>query len=161
MKKSLSSRIFRHLGRAALPALVLIVLAVPMVSFGQQKVTEPHIGGYSPVSYFTENRAERGRREFAVQHLGRTYWLTSEEQVALFKQDPDKYRPQYDVCPYSLALGKKLPLDPENFRIIGGLLLLFHKSEESDGLRAFEQSGISEEELLRRADASYTLFRFD
>jgi YHS domain-containing protein len=137
------------------------MLFTPLATIAADDSTKPYIEGYSPVSYFTENRAELGRPEFSVRHRGRTYWLTSKQQVTLFEQDPDKYRPRYDLCPYSLALGKHLPLDPKNFKIVGGSLLLFHRSDQNDGLRGFQQSGLSGEELIRRADANYTLFRFD
>lgn len=118
------------------------------------------IGGYSPVSYFTENKAERGSSEFSVQHDGRLYYLTSQEQVAIFKENPDKYRPRHRACPYSLAYGMVLPLDPTNFKIVGGSLLLFHRSEEKDALLEWNSSELSEEELLRRADANLFLITF-
>jgi len=59
----------------------------------------PFIDGYSPVSYFTVNKAEKGMPEFSVEHKGKLYYLTSAEQVEIFNQDPDKYAPKYDVCP--------------------------------------------------------------
>ena len=120
--------------------------------------TSPAIGGYSPVSYFTENRAERGSAEFAVEHNGSVYFLTSQAQVALFLEAPDKYRPLHKSCPYSLALGMVTPLDPTNFKIVGGSLLLFHKSEEKDALFEWNNDELGEEELLRRANANATLF---
>lgn len=120
----------------------------------------PSIGGYSPVSYFTENKAERGSPEFAVEHDGRVYYLTSEAQVALFNANPDKYRPRHRSCPYSLAYGMVLPLDPTNFKVIGDSLLLFHRSEEKDALVEWNNSELSEEELLRRADANLFLIEF-
>ncbi len=139
------------------PLLVAVALFVATTSFAD--VTEagakaPAIGGYSPVSYFTENKAERGSSEFAVEHDDRVYYLTSEAQVELFKLDPDKYRPRHPSCPYSLAHGMVLPLDPTNFKVIGDSLLLFHRSEEKDALLEWNRSEISEEELLRRADAN-------
>ena len=121
---------------------------------------EPAIGGYSPVSYFTENKAELGSPEFSVEHEGRVYFLTSQEQVEIFATNPKKYRPRYDLCPYSLALGMVLPLDPTNFKIIGDNLLLFHLSDEKDALQEWEASKISEEELIRRADANLIRIKF-
>ncbi len=120
----------------------------------------PAIGGYSPVSYFTVGQPEEGSSDFAVEHDGNTYFLTSAEQVELFAQNPDKYRPRYEVCPFSLTLGEKKPLDPTNFQILGGHLLLFHKSDMMDGLAAFRESGLTEEELIERADKQYVLLRF-
>lgn len=122
-------------------------------------VAAPSIDGYSPVSYFTKNRPELGSAEFSVEHDGKSYYLTSQEQVDIFKQDPDRYRPRYRSCPYSLAYGKVLPIDPTNFRIVAGNLLLFHRSEDKDSLLEWKNSALSEEELLRRADAN--LFRLD
>ena len=120
----------------------------------------PAIGGYSPVSYFTAGQPEVGSAEFAVEHDGNTYYLTSAEQVELFAQNPDKYRPRYEACPYSLTLGERKPLDPTNFQIVGGYLLLFHRSDMMDGLAAFKDSGLTDQELIERADKEYVLLRF-
>ena len=53
-----------------------------------------------------------------------------------------------------------LPLDPTNFKVIGDSLLLFHRSEEKDALLEWNSSELSEEELLRRADANLFLVEF-
>jgi len=119
----------------------------------------PAIGGHSPVSYFTKNKAELGSPEFAVEHDGTVYYLMSQEQVEIFEKNPDKYRPRHRSCSYSLALGKILPLDPTNFKIIGDNLLLFHLSDDENGLQLWNDSKISEDELMRRADANANLFR--
>ncbi len=120
----------------------------------------PAIGGYSPVSYFTKNKAELGSPEFAVEHDGTVSYLASQEQVEIFKKDPNKYRPRHRSCAYSLALGKILPLDPTNFKIVGDNLLLFHLSDDEDGLQLWNDSEISEDELMRRADANLFRLRF-
>ena len=120
----------------------------------------PAIGGYSPVSYFTKNKAELGSPEFAVEHDGTVYHLASQEQVEIFKKNANKYRPRYRSCPYSLAFGKILPLDPTNFKIVGDNLLLFHLSDEESGLQLWNDSEISEDELMRRADANLFRLRF-
>ena len=119
----------------------------------------PAIGGYSPVSYFTKNKAELGSPEFAVEHDATVYFLTSHEQVEIFAKNPDKYRPRHRACSYSLALGMVLPLDPTNFKIVGDSLLLFHLSDDENGLQLWNDSKISEDELMRRADANANLFR--
>ena len=133
------------------PALSQTEAAIPQ---------QPAISGYSPVSYFTENKAELGNMKFAVEHDGSAYYLTSQEQIDLFEESPDMYRPRYKSCPYSLALGKVLPLDPADFKIVGNNLLLFHLSENEDSLKLWNESTISEEELMRRADANLFLQKF-
>ena len=142
--------------------LVMLVIAQPAnAQLTEQEPLMPAIGGYSPVSYFTQNRAEKGRAEFAVSHQGVTYFLTSLAQVELFKRDPDKYQPQHDLCPYSLALGKQLPLDPTNFKIVGDSLLLFHVSDTAaDDLADRNSSKLDEQELLQRADSIFEIIRF-
>lgn len=118
---------------------------------------KPAIDGYSPVSYFTKNKAEKGSAEYSVEHKGKLYYLTSAKQVTLFNENPDKYRPRHDVCSYSLAHGGVTPLDPTNYKIVAGTLLMFHKSDEGDGLQQWEQSDLTEEELLKRADHQFKL----
>ncbi len=122
--------------------------------------TTPAIGGYSPVSYFTKNKAELGSPEFAVEHGGTVYYLASQEQVEIFEKNPNKYRPRYRSCPYSLAFGKILPVDPTNFKIVGDNLLLFHLSDDENGLQLWNDSKISEDELMRRAEANWFRLSF-
>ncbi len=116
--------------------------------------------GYSLVSYFTEGVAEQGSTEFFVDHGDSRYLFTSADQAAAFRDHPERYLPRYESCPFSLTLGKKVPLDPTNFRIVGGHLLLFHRSDNVDGLVEWDRSELSDAELMRRADKAYTLLRF-
>ncbi len=145
--------------RSLLGLIAVCVMCISRVFAQDAPAADPSIGGYSPVSYFTKSTAELGSPEFAVEHEGAIYFLTSAEQVKLFEQEPDKYRPLHKSCPYSLALGMVTPLDPTNFKVIGGSLLLFHKSEEKDALFEWNNSELSEEELLRRAEANANLFK--
>lgn len=143
--------------------LFLVGVLLPLLGYSQNTNFEhqqPAIGGYSPVSYFTRNIAEQGSVEFAVKHGGNTYYLTSADQVELFMRDPAKYQPKYKVCPYSLTLGGAVPLDPTNFKIVGGSLLLFHKTEESDGLKLWNDSPVDEQSLIELADKEYILLKF-
>ena len=146
-----------------LSILFLIGVMFPLAAYAQNTNDEnqtPAIGGYSPVSYFTKDIAEQGSSEFAVRHSGNTYYLTSAKQLELFTKNPSKYRPRYKVCPYSLTLGGTVPLDPTNFKIVGGSLLLFHKTETSDGLKLWNESPVEEQTLIELADKEYILLRF-
>ena len=121
---------------------------------------EPFLEGYSPVSYFTAGKPEMGSPEFTVEHKGKYYYLTSAKQLAIFNKNPDKYAPRYDVCPYSLTLGAITPLNPMNFKIVGDTLLLFHKSDNADAQELWNNSDLSDQELIERADKKYTILRF-
>lgn len=145
------------------PTLALIALALLVNNgalFAAQSETPLAIKGYSPVSYFEHGRAEIGDSAYATIHNQRTYHFTSAEQLALFEGDPKRYAPKFpDHCPYNLALGRQAAIDPYNFRILDGHLLIFHRTEEMDGREAWETHG-NDEELLERARSHYTLFRF-
>lgn len=142
------------------PALFVLSAFVGTSSYAGTESATPAIGGYSPVSYFTKNKAEIGSPDYSVVYEGQRYFLTSEAQVELFKKNPDRYRPRHRACTYSLALGMVLPLDPTNFKIVGDSLLLFHRSEEKDALLEWNASKLSEAELLQRADANLFLVKF-
>lgn len=147
--------------RRSLPFVLTIIISFfPSTLLAEVSPLKPSISGYSPVSYFTVNKAEKGSSEFSVEHDGELYYLTSLEQVEVFNQNPDKYKARHKICTYSLTLGRRMELDPTNFKIVAGTLLLFHKSEEADGLALWNSSTSSEQELLDRADKKYTFFNF-
>lgn len=154
--------------RTAMALLVMLLTglsASSVVAESQEPRTtipgEPAIDGCSPVSYFTKGIPEQGSAEFAVRIDGRTWYLASEHQRELFLEDPSSYLPRYgEYCPCNLALGRVQPIDPTSFRIVAGQLLLFHKSKEQDGLAAWKRSSLSEQELMRRADARLKLLEF-
>lgn len=147
------------------PAHLLLAVAAWLCLAGTVEAEDSEaplaIEGYSPVSYFEEGRPERGSPEHSTVYNQRTYHFTSEEQLERFEADPESYEPLFpDHCPYNLALGREAAIDPTNYKIVDGHLLLFHRSEEMDGLEAWENHEDSERELLERARGQYTLFRF-
>lgn len=141
--------------------MVALVLASAMTAAWAEEINPPlAIDGYSPVSYYDPGVPEKGSAEFSTAYNGRTYWFTSAEQLERFQSDPERFEPLFpDHCPYNLALGRAAEIDPTHFKIVDGNLLLFHRSEEMDGLEQWENHG-DEEELLERAKGQYTLFRF-
>lgn len=144
--------------------LALAVWAAPGI--GAQEASSPvvpedvAIQGYSPVSYFEKNLAERGRPEFSAGYQGKTYWFASAEQVEVFNRDPKHYVPLFsEFCPYSLTLGRKVAIDPTRFKILDGQLLLFHNSVELDALKEWNKKG-DDAGQLRKARSELVLFRF-
>jgi YHS domain-containing protein len=100
------------------------------------------IGGYSPVSYFENGQAERGNPEFHAVHEGKTYFFTSAAQVATFQANPGKFAPAFGgQCAYGHAVEKEFPVDPTNFKIEDGKLLLFLKNAEVDAKVLWEKEG--------------------
>ena len=116
--------------------------------------------GYSVVSYFEKGKAGKGSAEFRVEYKGKHYWFTSSDQINTFNANPTRFIPVFaEFCPYSLAHGRMVAIDPTNFKIVGDRLLLFHRSDEMDGLKAWENAD-NEKELLRRAKGTFTLLEF-
>lgn len=136
-------------------AVLVLTLSAPLLH-----ADPASIQGYSPVAYFTENKPVKGSPDYASEHDGRTYYFQNAEEVAIFEADPAKYAPRFQICAYSLSTGAKREIDPTNFKVVGGSLLLFHRSDNADGLFAFENSGLSDEQLIERADAQYKLLEF-
>ncbi len=112
------------------------------------------IAGYSPVSYFTKGYAEKGSPDFAVEHDGLTYLLTSAEQAEQFKAAPDKYAPAYGGwCAFGMAVSDKFPVDPTAFKIEDGKLLLFLTNEGVNAVDLWNDGDTKE--LTQKADAHW------
>lgn len=110
--------------------------------------------GYSPVSYLTEGRAEPGDARFRVEHEGVTYFLTSAEQVEQFEREPQRFAPAYGGwCAYGMAVQDKFPVDPTNFKVVDGKLLLFLRNDKVDALKLWNKG--EEGENLRKAAAHW------
>lgn len=112
------------------------------------------LDGYSPVSYFTIGRPEKGDPSFAVEHNGVTYHLTSAEQVEMFKKSPDKYEPQCGGwCAFGMTVEDKFPVDPTKYRVIDDRLYLFLNNDQ---VNAHDLWGKGEErELLGKAHSHW------
>lgn len=140
-----------------LTATLLVSLAWAGGAVSQQNAA---IQGYSPVSYFTKNIAEHGSSDHQFQYKDKLYFFTSPEQIKLFRAQPEQYLPRYGAyCPYSLTLGRHVAIDPTNFKIVDGSLLLFHRSDEMDALKEWNSSK-NEKKLLKEADDQFILLRF-
>lgn len=84
--------------------------------------------GYDVVNYFTTNTAERGSIDYSTSHEDATYYFVNAENLKAFKANPNKHLPQYDgFCAFAVAkMNKKVPVNPETFRIDDGKLYLFY-----------------------------------
>ena len=81
--------------------------------------------GYDAVAYFTEAQPVRGSDALVHVHEGAAYRFSSQANLDAFKQDPDRYAPQYGgFCAYGVAVGKKFDGDPHLWKIEGGKLYL-------------------------------------
>ena len=88
---------------------------------------------YSPVSYLDLGITQRGVVEFKETHNGVVYYFTNQDQVEVFKNNPEKYEPQYGgFCTFGVNAGLKLRPDPNKFIVKGGKYFLFLYNLEID-----------------------------
>lgn len=88
------------------------------------------IKGYDPVAYFTMSRPVKGKPEISSVIDGVRYRFVSAKHLKMFREDPDRYVPQFrGLCAMGLAAkGYKVVADPENWVIYNDRLYLTQRS---------------------------------
>ena len=88
--------------------------------------------GYDVVSYFN-NEALEGNKKFTSKYDGADYKFSSEKNLTLFTENPEKYVPQYGgYCAYAIAeKADKVSINPKTFQIKDGKLNLFYNAWET------------------------------
>ena len=105
-------------------AIFVIVASTPAIAQDFTHST-PGIGGYDPVSYFTDGKPQRGSGYHVTDYKGVTYAFANEDHKEMFEANPEKYAPAYGGwCAYGVAVGKKFVADPEVWKIVKGKLYL-------------------------------------
>lgn len=88
------------------------------------------VKGYDPVAYFLEDRPVKGSKENSFQWMGADWRFASPDNLESFRQDPEKYAPQYGgYCAYAMAFGELVDINPRAWKIVNSKLYLnFSKS---------------------------------
>ena len=86
------------------------------------------IDGYDPVSYHTKNKAIEGEKIFQHTYNGVIYRFSSQNNLNLFKENPQKYEPAYGGwCAYAMGENnEKVNIHSETFKVTDGILYLFY-----------------------------------
>ncbi len=109
---------------------VLVIMAVNSAYAQNVNTDENKLAnkGYDVVNYFNTNSAEKGSIEFSTTNEGAIYYFVNAENLKSFKENPSNYLPQFDgYCAFAVAkMNKKVPVNPETFRIDDGKLYLFY-----------------------------------
>lgn len=115
------------------------------------------IEGFDPVAYFTQNKAVKGSKNYAVVHEGVTYYFSSEQNKKAFIAKPAAYEPQYGGwCAYAMGhSGEKVEIDPETFKIVNGHLYLFYNRLFNNTLKSWNKD---EAALKNNADKNWNKF---
>lgn len=107
---------------------LLLLLALLVTSCASKSAgfdSSPAIGGYCPVSYFTEGQAVKGSPALSADYAGKEYHFATEQARATFRENPTKYLPAYDGwCAYGVASGQRIQVNPEVFSIVEERLYL-------------------------------------
>jgi hypothetical protein len=114
------------------------------------------INGYDPVAYFTEGKAVKGKKEYAVNANGVRYYCSSVTNQNLFIKDYKKYEPQYGGwCAYAMgASGEKVEIDPSTFKIVNGKLYLFYNAYFNNTKNSWNKD---EDNLKAKADKNWAV----
>jgi len=119
--------------KSSIKLFVTIFFIFLSVSFAQSETqcfVDDHnvvIKGYDPVSYFTENKAVKGKEKYSATFGNATFHFANAKNKELFEKNPMKYMPQYGgYCAFGMgAKNMKVPSNPETFEIVDGKLFLF------------------------------------
>ena len=109
--------------------LLIAFLSISSFSFAQIAPIDDNglaIGGYDVVAYFS-GEATQGSENYSTEFNDATYYFSSAENLAAFKESPKQYLPQFDgYCAWGVgAKEAKFPINPETFDIVDGKLYLF------------------------------------
>ena len=114
-------------------SLVLLILLVTPVSavMAFEEINLPYfgrvaLGGYDPVSYFTQSEAVEGNKSYSAEWKGATWLFSSEANRLRFMENPEAFAPQYGgYCSNQMSLGNLSDIDIDVWQIIDNKLYLF------------------------------------
>jgi YHS domain-containing protein len=95
------------------------------------------LDGYDPVAYFTAGAPVAGKAGFTHEWNDATWHFASAENLAAFRQAPEKYAPQFGgYCAYAVANNYTAKTAPEAWHIEDGRLYLNYNLEVRETWRA-------------------------
>ena len=99
------------------------------------------IQGYDPVSYFKQNKAVKGNKQFVTNYEGATYYFSTAANNEVFLKNPTSFEPQFGGwCAFALgSTGEKVEINPETFKIIDGKLYLFYNAFFNNTLKSWNK----------------------
>ncbi len=110
--------------------------------------------GYCPVAYFAVDRAVRGNRKYASTHNDVTYYFVSADAKKAFDANPEKFVPAFGGwCAFGMSVSDKFPVDPTQFRIVNGRLLVFLNNRNVNAAELWDDG--DERELIQKAEAHW------
>ncbi len=137
---------------------VFTLITSSMAVYGQQPAifqTEGKaIHGYDVVAYYNVGQPVKGNDSLSF-HWSNSSWLfSSPANLELFRQNPEKYAPQYGgYCAYGTAGGYKAPTQPNAWAIVNGKLYFNYNLKVKAGWDK-DQAG-----YISKADTNWPLIK--
>ncbi len=144
-------------------SLILLLLLSTSLTFSQTKDYNTKKGfmanGYDVVAYFN-NQAIEGNKIYVTEHEGVKYKFTSQENLNTFKENPEKFIPQYGgYCAYAVASkAEKVSINPKTFEIKNGKLYLFYNAWGTNTLELWQKE--NSDSLIEKADKNWKQIKF-
>lgn len=144
--------------------VTLILLVTCSFTYGQDidyNLNGGYIAnGYDLVSYFL-GTPMKGKKEHVYQYEDIKLKFTNQSNLDLFKNEPEKYLPQYGGwCAYAIgAKDKKVKINPATFEITDNKLYLFYNSWGTNTLENWREEGATE--LKKKADINWEQLKFE
>ncbi|SEK92356.1 hypothetical protein SAMN04487910_1484 [Aquimarina amphilecti] len=138
--------------------IILLVLGLVTTVSAQQvdyNVKKGFVAeGYDVTEYFN-NKAKKGDSKYTTTHDNAKYKFISQSNLEKFKNNPEKYIPQYGgYCAYAIgAKAEKVDIDPETYEIRDGKLFLFYNSWGINTLTKWNEEGATA--LKEKADVNW------
>lgn len=105
-------------------------------------------GGYDVVAYFTEKKPVEGRNKYKLEYNGADWYFSSEENLALFTNNPEKYAPQYGgYCAWAMAENETAPGKPVFWTVYNDKLYLNYDKSVQDKWVANKDGFIKQADL--------------
>ena len=83
------------------------------------------VKGYDVVAYFVQSNAVKGVKDIVHEWKDANWRFTSQENLKLFRDSPEKYAPQFGgYCAWAVSQGYTAGIDPDAWTINEGKLYL-------------------------------------
>ena len=87
-------------------------------------------GGYDVVAYFTDSKPVKGSKKIRTEYKNAKWYFSTAENLELFKENPDKYVPQYGgYCAWAVAGGYLYSGDPLQWSVHNDKLYLNYDAD--------------------------------
>ena len=89
------------------------------------------LDGYDTVAYFTSGKPVEGSKQFSAEYKSADWYFSSEKNLTLFVNNPEKYAPQYGgYCAWAVSAKSDFaPGDPNQWTIVDNKLYLNYDQE--------------------------------